>query len=322
MTSSSGHLLGQVTDYEIRQLRVFKSVVECGGFTAAETELNIGRSTISLHIGKLEERLNLRLCRRGRAGFALTEEGLAVYQATLDLLGAMETFRGRVGSLLEQPSGELRIIASDTVSLDQRSGVSATVATFARQAPGVHLRLDVGIMNEIERMVLQEEADLGLVPHHREVEGLDYVPLYSETCYLYCSRDHPLAGTRDSGALLAALPDHPVVHAGIPVNDAVGKQLAGLRLGATAYYYETRLALILSGAYLGFLPDEFASTWLASGALRRLAPEHKHYRLGVASVTKRHARTNRARELFSALLVEHYARPRPHLDEEDSRRDH
>ena len=65
-------LLGQVGDTEIRLLRIFKAVVACGGLAAAELELNIGRSTISRHLRDLEERLGLVLCRRGRAGFALT----------------------------------------------------------------------------------------------------------------------------------------------------------------------------------------------------------------------------------------------------------
>ncbi|MEC8902149.1 MAG: LysR family transcriptional regulator, partial [Pseudomonadota bacterium] len=33
--------LGQMSDYEIRLIRIFKTVVECGGFTAAETTLGI-----------------------------------------------------------------------------------------------------------------------------------------------------------------------------------------------------------------------------------------------------------------------------------------
>ena len=67
--------LGQVGDYEIRLLKVFKTVVECGGFSAAETVLNISRSTISVHMANLEQRLKLKLCNRGRAGSALTMRG-------------------------------------------------------------------------------------------------------------------------------------------------------------------------------------------------------------------------------------------------------
>src|SRR5262245_43366815 len=34
-------LLGQLSDMDLRLLRVFKTVVECGGLSAAELELNI-----------------------------------------------------------------------------------------------------------------------------------------------------------------------------------------------------------------------------------------------------------------------------------------
>ncbi|RAD19160.1 LysR family transcriptional regulator, partial [Burkholderia multivorans] len=61
-------LLGQLSDMDLRLLRVFKGVVQCGGMAAAELELNIGISTISRHVKDLETRLGLVLCRRGRAG--------------------------------------------------------------------------------------------------------------------------------------------------------------------------------------------------------------------------------------------------------------
>ncbi len=40
-------VLGQLSDMYLRLLQVFKSVVECGGMSAAELELNIGTSTVS-----------------------------------------------------------------------------------------------------------------------------------------------------------------------------------------------------------------------------------------------------------------------------------
>jgi DNA-binding transcriptional LysR family regulator len=61
--------LGQISDMDLRLLRVFRTVVDCGGMAAAELELNIGASTVSRHIKDLETRLGLRLC--SRAGRAL-----------------------------------------------------------------------------------------------------------------------------------------------------------------------------------------------------------------------------------------------------------
>ena len=53
--------IGQLSDADLRLLRVFKAVVDCGGMAAAELELNIGTSTISRHIKDLETRLGLVL---------------------------------------------------------------------------------------------------------------------------------------------------------------------------------------------------------------------------------------------------------------------
>ena len=110
-------------DIDFRLLRVFRVVVECGGVSAAEETLGIGRSTISTRLSALETRLNVRLCERGRKGFRLTEEGNVIYDAILDLWRAAEQFKDRAASVQEGlMRGELSICTldhavTDTVSL-------------------------------------------------------------------------------------------------------------------------------------------------------------------------------------------------------------
>ena len=100
-------ILGQLSDMDLRLLQVFKTVVECGGMSAAELELNIGTSTVSRHVKDLETRLGLVLCRRGRAGFALTQEGQRVYDETLRLLAAVDGFRSSVDDIHHRMGGQL-----------------------------------------------------------------------------------------------------------------------------------------------------------------------------------------------------------------------
>ena len=83
----------------------YRAVVACGGFAAAELELNINRSTISRHIKDLETRLGVTLCRRGRSGFALTTEGEQVHRSALKIMAAMEDFQHEVDDLHQQLSG-------------------------------------------------------------------------------------------------------------------------------------------------------------------------------------------------------------------------
>lgn len=60
-------MLSNLSEGDIRLLKVFVKVVEAGGFSAAQIDLNISQSTISTHMTSLEQRLGMRLCERGRS---------------------------------------------------------------------------------------------------------------------------------------------------------------------------------------------------------------------------------------------------------------
>tara|TARA_R110002094_G_scaffold18644_5_gene30176 strand:+ start:373 stop:1320 length:948 start_codon:yes stop_codon:yes gene_type:complete len=296
--------LGQVGDFEIRLLKVFKAVVECGGFAAAETELNISRSTISIHIANLEQRLGFKLCRRGRAGFALTESGIEVYGLMRELFSSLELFRAGVNSLHVALTGELKIIASDTICMASQSLIPEAIARFSTEAPDVNVLLDVKALRDIERMLLSDDADIGFIPCHRRIGGLDYSPLYTESCHLYCSVKHPLFSQTISDASSLVDAAVKVVHAGIHTSPEVGEQMAGLNKAAISYFYEARLSMILSGAYIGFMPDSYVAEYVGREELKMLIPEAKHYDLGVAAVVRSQGKSNRGRDLFLEIVKE------------------
>ena len=302
--------LGQVGDYEIRLLKVFKTVVECGGFSAAETVLNISRSTISVHMSNLEQRLKLKLCSRGRAGFALTDEGAIIYESARRLFSQIEDFRSTVNGLHVQISGELKLVASDTISLDERCRFPEVLAEFCQQAPDVFVQFETAPMSDIERMILNGEVDVGFIPYHRQLDGLIYQPLYEETCYLYCSQQHPLFAEQDDELVRQGLQQCRSVQAGIQTNPEVALQMVGLAKNATAYYYETRAVMILSGAYVGYLPEHYANHWEAEGRLRKLLPAERGYKLGIAAITHQFSRLNKPRDLFLRLLQQQMERNR------------
>ena len=73
-----------IADIDVKLLRVFCTIVECDGFSQAQSELNLSRSTISTHMANLETRVGFKLCSRGRAGFALTAGSNQMYQIYAD----------------------------------------------------------------------------------------------------------------------------------------------------------------------------------------------------------------------------------------------
>jgi len=128
-------VLGQLSDMDLRLLKVFKSVVDCGGMAAAELELNIGTSTVSRHVKDLETRLGLVLCRRGRAGFALTAEGQRVYDETLRLLASVDAFRGSIDDIHNRMGGQLDVALFDKTATNPKARIGEAIARFTEIAP-------------------------------------------------------------------------------------------------------------------------------------------------------------------------------------------
>lgn len=198
-TSKHRALLGQLSDMDLRLLRVFKVVVQCGGMAAAELELNIGISTISRHVKDLETRLGLVLCRRGRAGFTLTPEGQTVYKETLRLLASLEAFRSRVDGIHDRMGGELQIAMFDKTATNPAARVADAIRRFTQAAPDVGLNLHVGSIQEIERGVIDGSYQIGIIPEHRSSGSLVYTALFDERMLLIAAPATRCSAPRTGG---------------------------------------------------------------------------------------------------------------------------
>ncbi len=135
MARASTFRMGAVSDIDLRLLRVFRTVVERGGFVQAEAELNVSRAAINLSMSDLEKRLGLRLCRRGRAGFALTDEGRRVYDALVRLLTSVENFRGEVHAIHVRLKGEMAIGLTDNLVTMPHMRVTNAPKALKERAP-------------------------------------------------------------------------------------------------------------------------------------------------------------------------------------------
>lgn len=275
-----------LTQHDIKLLRIFQTVVDCGGFTAAETELNIGRSTISIYIANLEQRFKLSLCQRGRQGFSLTREGQAVYNAIVQLEQAHQQFSQLVASLTDSLSGELVILTADQLDQSRLSLLSKLCAALHQQAPQLTLALDVLPLQQIELALLKDQAHLALMPGYRQIDGLQYQHVFSTPIFLCCAASHPLFGVSDDAINDEVLAQYPAIHPGVDINPEGRKQLQKLKAGARAYQFDTRLALLLSGGYIGFLPEEIAQPYIVSGKLRYIKAQQYQYPFNQSIVTK------------------------------------
>lgn len=296
-------ILGQVSNLDLRLLRVFKAVAECGGMAAAELELNIGTSTVSRHIKDLETRLGLRLCRRGRGGFALTAEGDQVYQEILKLLGSVEVFRGRIDDIHRRMGGQLELAIFDKTVSNPEARIHLALERFTAVAPDVRLSMHVDTTTGIERGLLDGTYHVGIIPTHRSSKTLSYADLFGETMLLYCGMRHPLFDANNETLSWAKLRKLPFAGLGYHSPNMELSHRERLERAATGFDQEAIATLVLSGAYLGFLPDHYAESFVKAGQLRAVNPRRFRYSCRFASVIRRSPAPSRVVRAFAECLV-------------------
>ena len=297
-------VLGQLSDMDLRLLQVFKSVAECGGMSAAELELNIGTSTVSRHMKDLETRLGLTLCRRGRAGFALTAEGQRVYDETLRLLSAVDAFRSSIDDIHRRMGGRLEVAVFDKTASNPAAHIGAAIALFARLAPEVSLQMHVAAIPAIERGLMDGSLHVGIIPAHRLSQSLVYTNLFTETMLLYCGAQHPLFGADHSALTWETLRAYQFAGLGYHSPNMQLSHSARLPRKATGFDQESIATLVLSGRYLGFLPDHYAENFQRQGLMQAVQPAQFVYPCQFVSVLRKSPQPPRAAQAFAQCLVQ------------------
>ncbi len=253
---------GNVTEADLKLMRVFKTVIACSGLSAAQAELGVGASTISRQISDLETRLGVRLCHRGRGGFSLTQQG-RLAEAHIDrLLAAAEEFATNIAELNKSLTGQINIGMIDYTVIDPRNPLVAAIRDFRHIAPAVNVSLMTGTPAEVERGVIDGSLHIGIVPDYQRHPSLTYENLYTEEVGLYCGGTHPLAQRLRGGDSLtrAEVVKHSLVHRGYYESDRLRQLKKPFPVGTIAYQTEAVMALVGFGLYLGFFPSHCTQT--------------------------------------------------------------
>lgn len=268
-------MFSNLSDGDIRLLRVFAKVVEAGGFSAAQIELNISQSTISTHMTALEQRLGVRLCQRGRSGFSLTEKGQRIYQACQRLFASIDEFRSEAGAVRNRLVGKLAIGIVDNVITNPACHLHEAISSFNLQAPEVEISVHVASPTDLERAVLDRRFDLGLGACGRHSPYLAYDDVFAERQVLYCGIGHPLF-ERSRQITLADLKNEQLVRRAYAAPDRFPADMR-LTTSAVADLMESVAVFILSGRYIGFLPQHFAQQWVDRDRMRPLLEQKIGY---------------------------------------------
>ncbi|MGN8275839.1 LysR family transcriptional regulator [Pseudomonas sp. SMV71] len=258
---------------DFKLLKVFKAVVEAGGFSAAQNELNVGLAAISKQISDLEIRIGMRLCTRGREGFHLTEEGKLVYQASIDLFASVDNFRDRLSSAQNELVGDLGVGVIDNTISDANSPLVAALRRMNEQSPKVRLQLQASQLDEVERGVVEGRLVAGIVPVYQQREEFDYYPLYQERSLVYCALGHPLFDLPEAQVNSEMLKEYECVNHRYAIHRDKLNFARYDSFSASATQVEAVALLVKTGRFVGFLPQHYAAAMVEQGLMRAVRPD-------------------------------------------------
>lgn len=293
--------LNQVTDFDIKLLKIFKTVCDCHSFTAAESILGISRSAISLHMSDLENRLGIRLCQRGRAGFALTDEGREVLQYIEMLTASIEDFRAKINQMHNQLKGEFNIGIINNLVTMQSAYITKSLAQLAEENSEVVINISMSTLSDIECRVLDNRLHAGAIPLVSPLSGLDYFHLYQENSFLYCGENHPLfnhtgkINPKDLKQWNTVLPNYAISPEAMKLHQL-------LNCSATASDREGIAFLILTGKFIGFLPDHYARKWVVDSFMKPIMQNVMHYSTPICLITHKGKNVNIILKTFMDIL--------------------
>jgi DNA-binding transcriptional LysR family regulator len=227
-------------------------------------------------MAKLEARLGIRLCERGRRGFSLTEDGARIHEASLSLFRSIDNFSGIVGSVRGELTGQVYFGTVDAMYTNSGLDLPRALKRFQDIAPKVLINIETASPQQLHQRLLHGRYFLILTPIQAPDTSIRARPIFEETQALYCGRDHPLFSVPERQLKPEMFSDYPYA-ARSYMPDWSSPDGVVLQTAAMTAHMESLAMLILSGRYLGYLPCHYARSWEESGEMRNLLPQHMSY---------------------------------------------
>lgn len=188
------------------RIRSFMVVAQEMQFRRASKRLGLTQPAITAHLQELEEFLGVSLLRRTTRQVELTAEGkrflVHATRAMAELDAGVHEMRD-YGSLQRG-----RLIVAAVPSITSKV-LPFALEAYGAQYPGVHVEIMELMASEIERVILEGEADVGFMPKPAGRTSLAFAPLIMDRFAVVVPRSHPLA--KRKSVTLQDISDQPLI---------------------------------------------------------------------------------------------------------------
>jgi DNA-binding transcriptional LysR family regulator len=262
-------------DFDLRQLEIFREVVDLGSFSKAAAVVCLAQASVSERIATLENLVGTRLLDRLGRRVTPTRAGELLYKHAVLLLDLKQTAVQEMEEFLGMKQGEIRLGASTIPGSYILPGL---FGEFYRDYPGVSIHLVVSDTASIERRILEGVFDLGVVGSKSREQNLIHHELWDDELVLAVPGTHAWARRktvhvrelldqpfilREPGSGTLKIMDHYLEESGFGRSDRL--RLAA-RLGTSTAVKEG----IKAGLGISILSERALETEVRSGILNVL----------------------------------------------------
>lgn len=171
-------------------LHYFYEAVSHGSMRLASEKLGVAVSSISRQISQLEQEMGISLIERGRRSIRLTLAGEKTFEFYKNQLADREALMNQIQSLREVRSGRIELAVGEGFL---GPAFTKMIDGYQRRNPGVTVTVTSCATSEIVRMVLDDEAHIGMILHTTSEPKIRVRASVEQPLMVICAPHHPAA---------------------------------------------------------------------------------------------------------------------------------
>lgn len=176
----------------LRHMKIFVSVYQNSSITNAAKELHLAQPSVSLAVRELEEHYGRRFFERIGRKIYPTADAKELYGYAAHLVSLYETMEKELKN--NDEIGTIRVGASITIGTHILPELIQRVQT---RFPELKIEAVVNQSGTIERLLMQNEIDLGMIENQPSSDAVLAVPFMEDTLAAIVPKENPLAGKKN-----------------------------------------------------------------------------------------------------------------------------
>ncbi|CAN5534357.1 LysR family transcriptional regulator [soil metagenome] len=240
---------------DVRQLEMFRAVVEEGSFTKAAVRLHVSQSAVSRQLQLLEAELGGPLLHRSVKGVTLTAEGQLLIRTANRIHRDLREAVWEISETQKLKRGQLRIAGGSTVCLYV---LPTLLKRFRAQFRDVDLLVKTGSTQAVLQLLRNHQLDLALLTLPVAGTDLEVKPALKEELVVVTAPKHPLTKHHTIDAKM--LSEHPLVlfepgsNTRMLVDQFFADQQMPMNVAMETESVEIIKAMVASGLGVGIVP--------------------------------------------------------------------